>query len=287
MDICGHREIRARLAHIANQKFQSQSYLFSGPKRLGKSLVAREFALALIGSAALPDGFHPDLLTLAGVKDEKTGAFGSISIEAIHEMQMFLSRFPESGRYKVAVVDGAERLTDSAENALLKVLEEPNSSSVIILITHRPGKLLSTVRSRLFPVAFSLVPQSELEQFFQEEPVLPDFFFSLGLPGLIYDAQSDPAAFDEVKRELRDLFQLSNLSWAGRIALAESLATDPIRAEALLEVWLIGLSRRLAGTGTEMRAHAVFLEAILETLDVIVSRQGSPRLAIEKLFTAA
>jgi DNA polymerase-3 subunit delta' len=291
MDITGHVRVRAELGRIAKQAVHPQSFLFFGPRRLGKSLVAKEFALKLVGTAALPNGQHPDILLVGGPEKNGDDSLTEpvLSVEAVREAERFLSRFPESGANSVVIIDGADRLTRAAENALLKVLEEPNSSASIILVTHRPGKLLPTVRSRVFPVAFHLVPVDELRVAFQgqAESDLPDFFFSLGLPGLLHEAVVDPQAFQETKLFLRELFQLSRLSWAKRIKLAEALADNPVRLERLLEIWLIGLAREQGGQALRTKAYALFLEAVLETIDRCSEKEGSQRLLLEKLFTAA
>ncbi|MFA9262596.1 MAG: hypothetical protein ACEQSB_04555 [Undibacterium sp.] len=280
--ICGHASVRGTLDRITQLSIHPQSFLFSGPKHLGKSLVAQEFAEKLIGSPVSSDGFHPDLFILGDTSDDSDSPM--LSVEQVRVAQQFLSRFPENGKYRVVIVERAEQLTISAENALLKMLEEPNTSSVIILVSSRPGKLLPTVRSRLFPVNFSLVAPEVLRQFFPESNDLPDFFFSLGLPGLIRRSIQDPESFEMMKNELKKLFQLSRLSWSERIQLAEKLTGSAGDLEQMLSIWLIGLSRR--GSDVRTPAEAAFLETIIETIDRISARQGSSRLLLEKLFTA-
>lgn len=291
MEITGHTGVRAELERIVQQAVHPQSFLFFGPRRLGKSLVAKEFALKLVGTEALPNGYHPDILLIGGpeAQREKLDGEPALSVEAVREAEMFLSRFPESGAYRVVIIDGADRLTRSAENALLKVLEEPNSSSVLILITHQPGKLLPTVLSRVFPIAFQLVPSAELQAAFRGRAVaeLPEFFFSLGLPGLLSEALADPKAFQETKALLRELFQLTRLSWAKRIKLAEAISSNPAQLQQLLEIWLIGLAHEREGQTLRTKPYALFLEAVLETIDRCAAKEGNQRLLLEKLFAMA
>lgn len=259
-----------------------QSFLFSGPRRLGKFSVALEFAKILTNTPA--DGVYReggDILVIG--RSEQSLA---LSVEDIREAGEFLSRFPSTGRYRVVIIDAAERLTISAENALLKMLEEPNSTSVIILITHLPGKLLPTVRSRLFGVIFSPLSAEEVRYFFTDSDV-PDFFFSLGLPGLIAAATESPADFEKQKDLLRGLFRLSCLTWKERISLAERIAEDPDGISDLLEIWLTGLQRQQNEETLRSLVFAEFLEHLLEALDRVSSREGNPRLLLEKLFTRA
>lgn len=267
-----------------------QSFLFSGPQQLGKFSVALEFAQGLTNAPM--DGRYPeggDILVIGRLDQllrDESKASTSLSVEDIREASEFLSRFPTVGRYRVAIIDAAERLTVSAENALLKVLEEPNSTSVIILITHLPGNLLATVRSRLFGIVFSPISSDELHAFFVNSPV-PDFFFSLGLPGLIAAAREAPDIFEQKKNLLRKLFQLSSLTWKERLLLIEEMTEAPDGIDDLLEIWLIGLRRQRNGEAARSVAFAEFLEELLETLNRVSLREGSSRLLLEKLFTKA
>lgn len=267
-----------------------QSFLFSGPRRLGKFSVALEFAKTLTNipvDEAYAEG--GDILVIGRSEQspaDEPKASPGLSVEDIREAGEFLSRFPSTGRYRVVIIDAAERLTVSAENALLKMLEEPNSTSVIILVTHLPGKLLPTVRSRLFGVVFSPLSADEVRAFFADSDA-PDFFFSLGLPGLIAAATESPADFEKQKDLLRGLFRLSRLTWKERISLAERIAEDPDRISDLLEIWLAGLRRQQNEETLRSLAFAEFLEHLLEALDRVSSREGNPRLLLEKLFTRA
>lgn len=266
-----------------------QSFLFSGPRRLGKFPVALEFAEILTNTPA--GGTYVaggDILVIGRTapSSDDTSISPALSVTDIRTAEAFLSRFPTTGRYRVVIIDTADRLTISAENALLKLLEEPNSTAIIILITHRPGKLLPTVRSRLFTIAFSPLSSAELRACFPGSAI-PDFFLSLGLPGLVVEAAENPAAFEEKKILLRGLFQLSRLSWKERLSLAEKIVADPDTAVDLIEIWITGLRRQENDRALRSPAFAVFLGQALETLDRIALREGNPRLLLEKLFTHA
>ena len=73
----------------------------------------------------------------------------SIGVDDVRELMDYLSRRPYEGRWHVAIIERADKMTPSAQNALLKTLEEPPADTVFFLLTDTPGALLSTVRSRL------------------------------------------------------------------------------------------------------------------------------------------
>ncbi|RKZ21730.1 hypothetical protein DRQ16_03230, partial [bacterium] len=93
---------------------------------------------------------------------------GTIKIDTIRELieQAYLT--PYTGKYKIFILLEAHRMTEEAQNAFLKVLEEPSSTTVFVLITPEPGGLLPTVRSRLYPVRFAPLGEKELREILGE-----------------------------------------------------------------------------------------------------------------------
>jgi DNA polymerase-3 subunit delta' len=105
---------------------------------------------------------HPDVATI-----EPDGL--SIRIDQIREkvhQQAHLK--PMEGRYKIYIIDSAEMLTTEAANSLLKILEEPPSQVVLILVTAAPQSLLPTIRSRCQEIRFYPLPQSDLARWLVE-----------------------------------------------------------------------------------------------------------------------
>ena len=146
-----------RLAH---------GWLLTGPPGIGKATLAFRFARALLAGpdavdarlSMRPDhpvfrqvaqGAHPDLRVLEVERDPRTGRMRSeTTVDAVRAATASLQMTASAGGYRVAVVDGAETLNRNAANALLKTLEEPPARSVLLLVSHRPGALAATIRSR-------------------------------------------------------------------------------------------------------------------------------------------
>jgi DNA polymerase-3 subunit delta' len=139
------------------------AWLLTGPRGIGKLNLALAFGASLLGTrgnsppqnleatlAGLamrqrhdPSDRHPDLHWLQPEADKLT-----IGVEQIRSMSQALSLKGFGGRAKVVVMEPAEAMTTAAANALLKTLEEPTPSTYLLLISHQPGRLMSTVRSR-------------------------------------------------------------------------------------------------------------------------------------------
>jgi DNA polymerase-3 subunit delta' len=145
--IYGHKKQIEFLGKSIESGSLSHAYIFSGPSFVGKKTVAREFAKNLLESG--PGNFHPDFLEVTN--DE------AIKIDQVRELIYKLSLRPYSAKYKVALIDNAETMTVEAQNALLKVLEEPKSYTIIILVTSNTGKLLRTISSRAQKINFGPV----------------------------------------------------------------------------------------------------------------------------------
>jgi DNA polymerase-3 subunit delta' len=157
------------------------AWLLCGPEGSGKATFAWRAARRLLGAApdpargllgTRPDDpvarlvtarSHPDLLVLErAVEGGKTKK--SISVDQARDLPEFFSKSPSQARYRVAIIDAADDLNVNAANALLKVLEEPPERGVLFLVSHAPGRLLATIRSRCRRLAFPVWPLHALEE---------------------------------------------------------------------------------------------------------------------------
>lgn len=166
--IIGHeRVIESLKGAILNRRI-GQAYLFSGPERVGKKLVALSFAKALNCEGQdgdfcntcrdcrkIEDGNHPDVMVL-----EPQGR--QIRIEQIRSIQDFFRFGPLEGRWKICIIDGAERMNLHAANSLLKTLEEPLSRRIVILVAGRGGFIPPTILSRCQRINFGPIKEEKL-----------------------------------------------------------------------------------------------------------------------------
>lgn len=147
------------------------AWLLCGPQGLGKASFAFRCARFLMGrdrdvsSGGLnmsPDdadvrlitaGSHPDLLVLEREMGESK-LKKNISVDAVREIGEFFSKAPSRSPYRVCIIDSVDDLNINSANALLKILEEPPHKGIIFLISHSPGRLLPTIRSRCRRLTF-------------------------------------------------------------------------------------------------------------------------------------
>jgi len=164
-ELVGQDEAERALAEAMRSGRMHHAWLITGPEGIGKATLAYRFTrrlLAGIGSAdslavdashpvfrRVAAGTHADLLTVERQYDEKRKRLrAEIVVEDVRGVADFLRLTPAEGGWRVVVLDGAEHLNRNAANALLKVLEEPPSRAVLLLVCSAPGRLLPTIRSR-------------------------------------------------------------------------------------------------------------------------------------------
>lgn len=178
-DMVGHDDIEQQFLNEYNLGRLPHAIILAGANGIGKATMAFRLAKFLLyntGSAeslyVSPDNLvykrivasgHADLLVVEREFDEKRGRFKSeISVESVRRIHPFLQKTSAEGGWRVVIVDGAEALNRSSQNALLKVLEEPPKNTLLILTTSKPGAFLPTIKSRcrtinMLPLSDSLV----------------------------------------------------------------------------------------------------------------------------------
>ena len=145
------------------------AWLLAGPKGLGKATFAHAAARRVLAEAVGPSfdlpgvetdsdhrigklvdaGSHPDMRRLERLPKEKgEGLARDITVNQIRELGEFMGMTAALSAWRVAVIDSMDELNREAANALLKMLEEPPANTLFFLVSHAPGRLLPTIRSR-------------------------------------------------------------------------------------------------------------------------------------------
>lgn len=175
-DVIGQGRLLTRLAERAIGGGLAHAYVLSGPRSIGKRIVATRLAQTLICVKDVPggcgvctacrkieQGTHPDVLVVTRLTDrEKDNDAKVITIGQVREMQRDLALRPLEGRRRIVIVDDAADLSEDAEVALLKTLEEPPVHALLLLVTPTPAFLKPTILSRVQTLALRLVPVAEI-----------------------------------------------------------------------------------------------------------------------------
>ncbi len=178
----GHREAEQELLDSYRSPRMHHAWILGGPKGIGKATLAFRFArfvlanpdrsapqLALAGDLAvdpedptarrLAAGAHGDVLHLHRPWDHKAKRFKTqLTIDEVRRTVSFFGSTSTAGGWRVCIVDAADDMNVNAANALLKVLEEPPRQCVFLVLSHAPGRLLPTIRSRCRTLQLKALP---------------------------------------------------------------------------------------------------------------------------------
>lgn len=169
----GHEEAEAFLAQSYRSGKGHHAILIEGPEGIGKATLAFRFtnhvlshpdpetAPETIGdpdpaspvSRQIVSGASHNLLHLARPVDEKTGKVKSaITVDEVRRAGKFFSQTSGTGNWRIVIIDPADDMNRNAANAILKILEEPPKRALFLVLSHAPGRLLPTIRSRCLPL---------------------------------------------------------------------------------------------------------------------------------------
>ncbi|QEE09312.1 DNA polymerase III subunit delta' [Bartonella kosoyi] len=178
--IFGHEDVRDFLTQMLKEERLHHALLFEGEYGIGKATLAFHLAWNILssqkGNFLEPDphsipwrqitqGSHPGLLYISRRFDIKTQKFKTgILIDDIRDIMHFLSRTSQDNGWRIVIIDSADDMNRNAANALLKILEEPPTKTLFIIITHSLGKLLPTIHSRCQKISFRPLNHDEMQK---------------------------------------------------------------------------------------------------------------------------
>lgn len=169
----GHDEALAFLSSAYRGGKSHHALLIEGPEGIGKATLAFRFANYVLAhpdpetaptEIGPPDpnsleyrqivaGASHSLLHLSRPEDAKTGKLRSeITVEEVRRAGRFFSQTSGNGNWRIVIVDPADEMNRNAANAILKMLEEPPKRAMFLVLSHAPGRLLPTIRSRCLPI---------------------------------------------------------------------------------------------------------------------------------------
>ncbi len=283
LQLFGQARAEAELLHAYRANRLHHAWLIGGQEGIGKATLAWRFARFLLAnpdpaSAAVRDARdlsvaagHPataqiaagapgDVAVLRRSWNEKSSRFYTeIRVDEVRRASALFQQAARAGGYRICILDSAEDLNRAGANALLKLIEEPPSRSLFLVVAHRPAQVLATLRSRCRMLALDpLSPDATLEALNHlgspwstaERSALEDAARRSGgsVKGALRLLGGDRLALD---RETARLLQgLPEVDWSALHRLADRIGGDEDDFEILVEALLDGLHSRLAAVGT-------------------------------------
>jgi DNA polymerase-3 subunit delta' len=257
IDLIGHGALLAELRSLAASPSPPHAMLFDGPESTGKRPLVRLYAMLLnclqrgtSDAAGLPcgqcrpcrliaAGSHADFVEIGigdtlcrprpGASDHSHETTRNILICQVRGLIDLVARFPLEANVRVVVIEPAEKLTMDAQNALLKVLEEPPDRTAIVLVTAAPQDLLETVVSRCRRFDVRPVARIEIESALLARGADPAVATraaeqARGRPGVALALAEQPGLLDDRERLLHRCDDIASSPIARRFEHAQDLA---------------------------------------------------------------
>ena len=182
-NVVGHKDIIKYIQSAGEHGQVGHAYIMNGERGAGKKMLASLFAMTLLcekgGSEPCntchscrqaESGNHPDILWVTHEKP------GTISVDDIRtQVGDTVMIKPYQGPYKVYIIDHAELMTQQAQNALLKTLEEPPEYVVFLLLTENAEALLPTINSRCVMLKLRNIRNTLIRKYLMEVLQVPDY----------------------------------------------------------------------------------------------------------------
>lgn len=246
--------------------------LITGPKGVGLATIAKHYARQASGQ----------LITVLPEKNEVVDIEkGTITVDSIRRLYDITRTIEPTGR--IIVVDYAERMAPAAQNAFLKLLEEPTEGTQFMLLTHQPELMLPTITSRSQRVDIRPIIHNQSEELLDTLGVTDPtkrmqlLFIAEGLPAELTRLVADDELFHARASLVKDARSLVTGSPYERLQLAKQYKDSRQDALTLIEDALKLLRRTIAATGDTASLRAL---SRFESIHKRLSEQGNVRLQL-------
>lgn len=275
-DIIGQEQMKEHLMGAIEHGKVSHAYLINGERSSGKEFIAKVFAKALQceeggvepcgkchSCKQAESGNQPDIIF---VTHEKPNSFGVEDIRTQINQDIMIK--PYSSKYKIYIMNEAEKMTVQAQNALLKTLEEPPAYAVIILLTTNVEAMLPTILSRLVVLNMKPVGDQLVKDYLMKEVKVPNYKAdicvafargNLGKAKLLAASEE----FDKVKEEAVALLKnIRNMEIQDVMQAIKKIGEYKLEINDYLDIMAVWYRDALLFKATNDANHLIFKEEI-------------------------
>lgn len=271
-DIVGHRQIISHLQNAMENDHISHAYIIHGEHGAGKSLLAETLAMSLQCEKGVgePCGQchsckqamthnQPDIIY---VQHEKPNV---ISVDDIRkQVNGDIEIKPYSSRYKIYIIDEAEKMNQQAQNALLKTIEEPPEYAVVLLLAANISALLPTILSRCVTLKLGVVEDSLIREYLMQNLNVPDYTanicvaFAGGYLGKAVELASNEN-FNNMKRDVLSLLKdITQIELSDLVQRVRALQEYKLRMDDVFDIMTMWFRDVLLFKATNDRNGIVF-----------------------------
>ncbi len=284
------------------------AYLFHGPSHIGKLTVALTLAQSFFcetakqtdirsvchecsSCRAIAEYRYPAVVMLdtTHTLTSKKEIRKEIPIGDIRELKRMFSFASQGTAMRLAIINEAEKMSEEASNAFLKLLEEPGANTLLILITPNRDLLLPTIISRTQAIRFSCVGDMSLKTILKEHGATSDeeeelLMLAAGCPGVLVELCRDGAYAKEERALLRDIRSaLRDRDMVSAFRISEKVSQDPALREKTISYIFIELRNALI-QAKDVTPIAGSIKRVSRIAQTIASTNVNPRLGMDVMF---
>lgn len=193
--IVGNKEQKENLKKIIKNQVLGHAYMFVGPDGIGKSLIAKEFAKSIL--CTNPTDIYCDACECCNIFENSpdfdfiTDSDGAIKVGDIRSLIENIILKPVKSNKRVFIINNADMMNEAAQNALLKILEEPPVYATIILVLSNKEKILRTIKSRCMEIKFLPLTLDEMKEYYSNQNIDEELYkYALGSIGKLEKLRS-------------------------------------------------------------------------------------------------
>jgi len=310
----GNNKTKKILEQVVKKNNPASCYLFVGMPQIGKATAAKEFALALncenqnqipcfkcLSCHQIYNEESADIIFLRGEE--------SLKIEEIRELKRMLNLKNHYLRYKIAFLENAERLTEEAANALLKILEEPPGKTVFILTVSSIKKILPTIVSRSQIIKMQPLSLKAIEDYLFEktkDKTLSEYLalISGGRPGVALGLLENSELLQKNIEILKKFLEAKDKDVFEKIKFVDEISNSQILLPNILDFWLyfirdimlfkngnenlisnMTLKKIIINSAQKYSFEHLFeLAGLVHRTKMLLEKNVKPRLALEVLM---
>ena len=270
--VIGHENVKQRLENsIASNKI-SHAYIFAGKRGVGKKTVANIFA------DILTNGSVADVITVTNEYYGIDSKSDIVSVDTIRAASADMYMKPYLADKRVFIIPDAEKMNAQAQNALLKIFEEPPSYCVIILITQNDNMLLQTIRSRAITVRFGALDDGMVKDYAQKNGIVASdvmIRLAFGSIGIVKEL-SENEELDTLIGEFVGLFrQIGRGTAQCTYSLIDYFQREKKNSEVLFDIMLIMLRDTMLGVGSDLAIEGINNKKTVRIIELVENTRNS------------
>ena len=271
-NVVGHSVVKQRLEGWFLSGTVSHAYIFSGKRGVGKTTMAKDFA------QLLTDGSAADIIYVTNEHYGVESKSDIVAVDTIRAAAADMYMKPYFADKRVFIISSAEKMNVQAQNALLKIFEEPPAYCVIILVTQNDNMLLQTIRSRAVTVRFGALDDGLVKDYILKQGVnAPDVVVRLasGSIGMALELGENEELHDVLDTFVAMFKNIGTGTADCAYSLIDYFQREKKNYEVLFDIMLIMLKDSLPGNNSDLSIQGLNNKKVVRIIELVENTRNS------------